>query len=453
MEPEGGVAAGAAVAAAAAPPADKRPKRLRRSRRVVEYLQVTEHGDAVMLGLLGLFAFYLVWRSAKSRGGRRRSAKAARQKGVVLWVLSLPQRLRAALPSCGTSYSASVWLNLEPCGMVCAFITWSLVFYARRVVTAHVIYPWLRWSPLGMLNLMLFHAVSFGALASHLRTMLTDPGAVPEDAMPLSQAPGAPPDEDPDGPRSNSRLIKRCKRCSGNFKPKRAHHCSICGRCIVKMDHHCPWVNNCVGVGNHKFFILFISYIFTMSAYALLLISAKMFWCYGPLTSSRRPEDACLADPGGGIWIILLVLEAMLFGSFTLCMIFDQWEVVSTGSTQIDRLKGEDHEVRQDVNEVFGGSSTKFAWHWLLPVEAAFKRATYCDIVGYCTPHTTAMAEQAGAVEPRVPNGGSTNVVDVELGGKTPRQTPRQAVGGAALVPIVEMEKQGEWSVETVRDG
>ena len=44
---------------------------------------------------------------------------------------------------------------------------------------------------------------------------------------------------------------KWCRRCN-HWKPERAHHCSVCGKCVLKMDHHCIWVVNCVGACNYK---------------------------------------------------------------------------------------------------------------------------------------------------------------------------------------------------------
>lgn len=59
--------------------------------------------------------------------------------------------------------------------------------------------------------------------------------------------------------RTLSGAVRYCEKCH-HVKPDRAHHCSVCGTCILKMDHHCPWVNNCVCFGNYKFFILFLGY-------------------------------------------------------------------------------------------------------------------------------------------------------------------------------------------------
>ena len=50
-----------------------------------------------------------------------------------------------------------------------------------------------------------------------------------------------------------------CQPCN-IIKPERAHHCSVCNRCVLNMDHHCPWVNNCIGFCNRKYFVQLIFY-------------------------------------------------------------------------------------------------------------------------------------------------------------------------------------------------
>ena len=119
---------------------------------------------------------------------------------------------------------------------------------------------------------------------------------------------------------------KQCRKCEA-LKPPRTHHCSTCARCVLRMDHHCPFVNSCIGLMNLRFFVLWILSVALGAFYAALRSKDPFFCCFwdrrGLVTESLLAHNcAALGDAVLGFVVSLCVFAVMvLLGTWHLILI------------------------------------------------------------------------------------------------------------------------------------
>ncbi|ODM90524.1 Palmitoyltransferase ZDHHC2 [Orchesella cincta] len=165
--------------------------------------------------------------------------------------------------------------------------------------------------------------------------------------------------------RAHISQIRYCEKCH-IIKPDRAHHCSVCGYCVLKMDHHCPWVNNCVCFDNYKFFILFLAYAF-LYCVVIFVISFPYF-----IDFWRGGWDA----PMQGRFHILFVFFVAAMFAISLCSLLGyHCYLVTRNRSTLESFrspifrngpdkKGFNLGTFNNFTEVFGEDKTK----WFLPL-------------------------------------------------------------------------------------
>jgi palmitoyltransferase len=123
----------------------------------------------------------------------------------------------------------------------------------------------------------------------------------------------------------------KCGKC-GIIRPVRSHHCSTCKTCTRRLDHHCAWVNNCIGLRNHKPFLLYKLYLAIAGLFHFYLSFDYIFGHDG----HHNPKPDYIGGPT--IWKLFYVHNAIvvMFTLFVIGLVFNHGLLMVNNVTTLE---------------------------------------------------------------------------------------------------------------------
>ncbi|CAI2362346.1 unnamed protein product [Moneuplotes crassus] len=139
----------------------------------------------------------------------------------------------------------------------------------------------------------------------------------------------------------NDELEFFCDVCEA-YVHERTKHCGECNRCSDLFDHHCKWLNNCIGGKNYADFLILIS---VLCAQTLIFMIISLIFVITALSSKSKFQegfykyyDTDLNRFGLAVFIVILNILCGLIVFFTISLVFLHIKLKKIGLTAYEYI-------------------------------------------------------------------------------------------------------------------
>lgn len=98
-----------------------------------------------------------------------------------------------------------------------------------------------------------------------------------------------------------------------------SRHCYLCRRCVDHYDHHCEWLNQCIGSSNAKPFLAFIVFLWLQMLFVLIVsIDQVYLFIIGDREDPNDDPFSILPSAFYNVYVglVLSIIIAVMCGVF-----------------------------------------------------------------------------------------------------------------------------------------